>query len=124
MKLIITRHGETELNKQKIFQGPLSELSKEGISQAKKLARRLKDEKIDAIYSSDHKRAADTAKEIAKFHPNIPLEFVKELREFDAGSLVGKPVDKFDWSNPPKDMETFEHSYNRGRKFLEKVFKE
>ena len=66
MKLIITRHGETEENKAGIIQGHLpGHLSEAGIEQAKKVAFRLKDEKINFIYSSDLDRAADTAKEIA-----------------------------------------------------------
>lgn len=82
MRLIITRHGETEENTAGIIQGHLpGKLSDRGIAQAKKVALRLKNEKIDAIYSSDLARTSDTAKEIAKFHPTIPIEFVKELRE-------------------------------------------
>lgn len=87
MKLIITRHGETEENKSGIFQGHLpGKLSPLGIEQAKKLALRLKDENIDFIYSSDLIRSSDTAKEIAKFYPNTPIKFVKELRETFGGT--------------------------------------
>ncbi|GBE19836.1 glucosyl-3-phosphoglycerate phosphatase [archaeon BMS3Abin17] len=71
MKLILVRHGETEENKRREImgqkQGTLSSL---GIEQAKKVAQRLKDEKIDYIFSSDLARASDTAKEIHKFHQN------------------------------------------------------
>ncbi len=113
MKLILTRHGETEENKSKIFQGHLpTKLSKEGINQVRRLARRLKDEKIDAIYSSDLPRAIDTAKEIAKYHKNACLIFTKELREFDAGELTGKPQSLLDWNNLPKSMETLEQVFN------------
>jgi len=61
MKLIIVRHGETEENKKGIVMGHLpGKLSQEGINQIKKVALRLKDEKIDFIYSSDLTRASDT----------------------------------------------------------------
>ena len=67
MKLIIARHGETEENKKGILQGHLpGKLTELGIEQSKKLALRLKNEKIDAIYSSDLARASNTAKEIIK----------------------------------------------------------
>src|SRR3989344_5231524 len=90
MRLILTRHGETIENKMGIIQGHLpGKLSKLGKEQAKKLAKRLKNEKIDFIYSSDLARAADTAKEIAKFHPIIPVEFVEDLRERYLGSFQG-----------------------------------
>ena len=91
MRLILTRHGETEENKIGIMQGHLpGKLSAEGIEQAQKLALRLKDEKIDFIYSSDLARASDTAKEIASFHPHAPIKFVEDLRERNLGEFQGK----------------------------------
>jgi probable phosphoglycerate mutase len=90
MKIILTRHGETIENRMGIAQGHLpGKLTEKGIGQAKKLALRLKDEKFDAIYSSDLARAADTAKEIIKFHPNVNAHFVKELRERNIGEFEG-----------------------------------
>ena len=48
MRLILTRHGETEENVADIIQGHLpGKLSEKGIAQVKKVAKRLKDEKID-----------------------------------------------------------------------------
>ena len=41
---------------------------KKGYSQVKKLSERLKNEKFDAIYSSNLKRAIQTAEEINKYH--------------------------------------------------------
>jgi len=91
MKLIITRHGETEDNKAGIIQGHLpGKLTDVGINQAKKIALRLKDEKINYIYSSDLARASDTTKEILKYHPDAPVKFVKNLREKFLGSWQGK----------------------------------
>ncbi|MCD4761633.1 histidine phosphatase family protein [bacterium] len=95
MRLIVTRHGQTEENKKKIFQGHLpGKLSELGIEQAQKLALRLKNEKIDVIFSSDLARASDTAKEIAKYHKGVPLIFVEELREKDLGKFTGKSWSK------------------------------
>jgi len=91
MKITIVRHGETIENKEKILQGHLpGRLTDLGRKQAKRLAERLKDEKIDIIFSSDLARASDTTKEIAKFHPKVPIYFVKELRERYHGTLEGK----------------------------------
>jgi len=123
MKLILTRHGETEENKKQILQGHLpGKLSIEGINQAKKLAFRLKDEKIDVIYSSDLARAADTAEEIAKYHPHIKVNFVRELREIKLGAFEGKHKSAVDWNNAPSDAEAFEKVYERARKFLDEVY--
>lgn len=124
MKLILTRHGETVENTQGIHQGHLpGKLSDQGINQAKKLAERLKDEKIDAIFSSDLARAADTAKEILKFHPNTPFKFVKELRERYGGDFQGKRKGESGLSkNADLDRgETFEQLFDRAEKFLHEV---
>lgn len=95
MKLIITRHGETEENLNKIWQGHLpGKLTKKGIEQARKLANRLKDKNIDVIMSSDLARASDTAKEIAKFHKDVPIYFTEDLRERFLGYLQGKKITK------------------------------
>ncbi len=127
MKLIITRHGETIENKQGIMQGHLpGKLSELGIEQAKKLAERLKEEKIDVIYSSDLTRAADTAKEIAKFHSDVPLIFTKELRERNLGELQGRNKSEFGWKEGSMELvgekgETLEESVERAKKFLHQI---
>ncbi len=96
MRLIITRHGETEENKAGIKQGHLpGTLSELGVRQAEKLAERLKDEKIDLIISSDLARALDTAKIIAKFHPDVDLILNEKLRERYFGKFQGKTKKEF-----------------------------
>lgn len=122
MRLIITRHGETEENKEGILQGHLpGKLTKLGIEQARKLALRLKDEKIAAIYSSDLARASDTAKEIVKYHPNADLYFIKELREKDQGSITGKRIKEVDWSKP-RDTEKKEKMAIRAKTILDEAY--
>ena len=123
MKLILTRHGETVENQKKIMQGHLpGHLSKLGIEQAKKLALRLKKEDISAIYSSDLKRAADTAKEIAKYHKDIPINFVQELRETNLGSLTGKCSRDINFDYRPDDIESTASMQKRAKKLLDKVY--
>jgi len=123
MRLILVRHGETEENKKGILQGHLpGKLTEQGIEQTKKLALRLRDEKIDAIYSSDLTRASDTAKEIAKYHSNVPLFFVEELREKNQGSLTGKFFKEVDWSKP-RDTEKKEVMAVRAKKILDDAYK-
>jgi len=82
MKIILTRHGRTVENDAGILQGHLpGKLNEKGIIQAQKVAIRLQDEHIDYMYSSDLDRAADTTREILKYHPDVPVEFIQELRE-------------------------------------------
>ena len=121
MRLLLTRHGETLENKKGLLQGQSpGTLSEEGIEQAEKLALRLKDEKIDAIYSSDLARAADTARIIAKYH-HVPVYFVKELREVDLKDLTGKAY-PLDWHNPPMSIESPESMYNRAKKLIDTAY--
>jgi probable phosphoglycerate mutase len=123
MKLIITRHGETEENKQGILQGQMhGKLSNLGIEQAKKLAKKLSGEKLNIIYSSDLARASDTAKEIVKFHPNINLVLAKELREKDQGSYTGKKQTEVDWKNKPLDIESKESMQIRAKKIFDLAY--
>ena len=130
MKLIITRHGETEENIAGILQGHLpGTLSENGIKQAKKVSLRLKDEEIDFIYSSDLRRAANTAKEIAKYHPNTPINFVEDLRERNWGELQGRKKTEFglDPNNHSinqinsKEGETTKNLYERAENYLHKI---
>ncbi len=132
MRLILTRHGETIENAEGIIQGQshgrLSELGKE---QARKVANRLKEEKIDAIYSSDLERAAHTAEEIAKYHPHVRINFVRELRERHFGVLQGKKRSDADWNaskeeyakphTKPEGGESLNDIFERARKFLDSV---
>lgn len=124
MKLIIVRHGETIENKRGLLQGNcFGTLSELGWQQAKKLALRLKYESIQVIYSSDQERAYNTAKEIAKFHQEIP--FIKDirLRERDVGELEGKPVpENFDWHNVPEFVENNKKFYSRIKEFLDEIY--
>lgn len=86
MKIILTRHGRTVENDAGILQGHMQgQLNEKGILQAQKVAVRLSGEIIHHAYSSDLARAADTTREILKFHPSVPVEFTEELREVYLG---------------------------------------
>ena len=135
MRLIITRHGETEENKTGKLQGHLpGKLSSLGIEQAEKVALRLKNEKIDYIYSSDLARAADTAKEIAKYHPAAPIEFTQELREKDLGEYTGRMISELNIGNvditvtplaflQPKEGESQEQISQRAKNLFFNILK-
>jgi len=94
--LYLVRHGETSLNRERIFQGHLDpELSELGREQAKRLALCLKDEKIGAFYSSDLLRAYQTASTIAAKHRQGVIK-VKGFRGIDCGHWTGKSVEEIE----------------------------
>ena len=95
MRLILVRHGETEWNIRNRVQGQKGvPLNRKGKEQAKKVGLRLKNEQIDAIYSSDLTRARQTAAEIAKFH-RVPIHYDRLLRERSFGKFEGMLVNEW-----------------------------
>lgn len=100
IRLILVRHGETNWNIEQRYQGHSdTELNQTGINQAKKLARELKSEKIDAIYSSDLNRAVQTASIIADGR-KIPVHKVRGLRECSFGIWEGKTFKEMEEKYP------------------------
>ena len=85
------RHGETENNKEKKFRGWInSELTDQGIAEAKLARKFLQDKGIKEVFCSDLGRAVHTAKLVV---PNISPEADKDLRPWDVGIFSGKPRD-------------------------------
>lgn len=88
--IYVARHGETEWNVKGLIQGHSdSNLTKNGIKQAKNLGRELKNIDFDAVYSSDLLRAKRTA-EIATLERKLAVVTQKALRERNFGKLEGK----------------------------------
>ena len=88
-KLILVRHGDTELNSAERYWGHSDvKLSAAGFRQAERLRERLAAQKIDAIYSSNLQRASVTAEIIASKH-RLAVTTCAELREINFGKLEG-----------------------------------
>ncbi len=93
-KLLLVRHGDTELNSAERYWGSSDvRLGEAGIKQAERLRYRLADEKIDAVYASDLSRARLTAEIIASEH-NLEVITCAELREIDFGEFEGLTFDE------------------------------
>ena len=88
LKIILIRHGEEEKKKSNDaeYQTNDSVLTPKGIKQVKKLAQRLRSEKIEEIYSSDIKRALQTAKIISK-EIGVDIKIDKRIRERNVGEF-------------------------------------
>ena len=93
-RLLLVRHGDTELNSAERYWGHTDvELSAAGLRQAERLRDRLATQKIDAVYSSDLKRASVTAETIASGH-KLAVKTCAELREVNFGELEGLTFDE------------------------------
>ncbi|MBM7555395.1 alpha-ribazole phosphatase [Halanaerobacter jeridensis] len=108
-KLILVRHGETDWNKEARFQGNKNvALNQNGEKQAHKLAKRLANEKIDVIYSSDLDRAYKTAKIIAALH-KLPIQQRSNLQEIDFGVWEGLTYEEIK-EHYPKQFELWDQN--------------
>ena len=101
MKIYFVRHGETEWNVKKIFQGvkdsPLTSLGKE---QARKLKNRLNKLGFDYFYSSPLGRAKETLRILTENRKNITLGEIENFREIDMGEMEGVPREEFERKYP------------------------
>lgn len=131
MRLLLTRHGQTDWNVAGKIQGLTDiELNETGIMQAKSTQKKLLNEKIDIILCSPLKRAQKTAEIIASGR-NIPMIIEPDLQERCFGTFEGKSPKEFDfdeiWNYKlNKQYETAEsigHLFERIQKFLNKIQK-
>jgi broad specificity phosphatase PhoE len=87
--LLLARHGETDWNHARRWQGHADRpLTDRGRAQAADLAERLADIPLDAVYSSDLRRARETAEAVAHAQ-GLEVVELPELREVDVGSWQG-----------------------------------
>lgn len=110
----IFRHGETELNRRRRWQGSGTDydLTEDGVSQAEELSAKLAGKGIEVIYSSPLLRARHTA-EIAARMLKVPVKTETDLRECFYGEAEGRPIAELqkempeivnNWSRPGGDL--------------------
>ena len=93
-RILLARHGETEWNRVGRWQGQADPpLNDTGRQQAKALAAQLEDDEIAAVYSSDLRRARETAGIVAQ-RLGLPVTEERALREIDVGSWSGLTRDE------------------------------
>jgi len=87
--ILLARHGETEWNRIGRYQGWADPtLNETGREQARSLAAQLRSTPIDAVYSSDLRRAHETAEIVAEPH-GVPVVVEPGLREVNVGEWSG-----------------------------------
>ena len=93
-QVFLVRHGATDWNKEKRAQGHADiDLNEDGHKQAAAVATQLAHEHLDAVFSSDLKRARDTAVAIASAH-GLEVQVDPDLREIDQGDWEGLTTDE------------------------------
>jgi probable phosphoglycerate mutase len=101
VRLLLIRHGRSTWNAAGRVQGiadpPLDDL---GIEQANRIAERLKDQPIAAIYSSPLQRARLTAEIIGQKFPVLPVAIDDRLKEIDVGVMTGLVWDEIAAQHP------------------------
>lgn len=92
--ILLARHGESDWNRERRWQGHADRaLTARGREQARALAERLRDIRLDGIYSSDLERARATAATVAAAR-GLPVQELAALREVDVGSWSGLTRDE------------------------------
>ena len=132
MKIWVTRHGQTNLNKRKLMQGRTDEpLNETGIRQAMEARKSIGDMVFDAVYASPLDRAVTTASIIGNVDRSqiiidpriIETDFGKyEKRHY---FLMGPAMTLY-WALPevfpaPKTVETISSMVERSSEFLKEL---
>jgi probable phosphoglycerate mutase len=98
--ILLARHGETDWNSERRWQGhadrPLNEV---GRQQARELAETLTDRAIDVVYSSDLLRAHETALIVGE-RLGLLVSVDAGLREVDVGDWSGRVHSEIEGLDP------------------------
>ena len=134
MKLYLVRHGQTDMNKEKLYYGwtdcPINDV---GRKQAETLHQYFKNVNCHKVITSDLKRSVETAEIITKGQ-NVVLEKRQAFRELNFGLWEGKHYKEYpeafeQWGKDWKSFcmpegEAFFTFYERIRKELENVIQQ
>lgn len=139
LHIYLFRHGESFFNKEKEFTGwKDSKLTAEGYRNARKVARKLKNKKIDLAYQTRLSRSKETLKEVLKNHPECQKVITDDrMIERSYGKLQGKKhktiLQKFgqkqfdiwhrSYKIAPPDGESIEQVEKRVKSFIHDLLK-
>lgn len=113
--LIFVRHGESEVNVQRIFGGEesCSGLSDLGRRQAEALSERWRaggEPQVEVLYSSSLPRALETAHILNPALGDLPVEIEDDLIELRPGDADGMRFDDLEDAYGPLDYKSRPHS--------------
>jgi len=131
LKIYLFRHGQSYYNKHQWFSGHIdSKLTKTGIKNAKKIAKKLKRKKFQVAYQTRLSRSKNTLKEVLKFHPECKKIITDDrMIERSYGKLQKRSHNEFMEEIEQHVTKMIEKKYGKmGReaksKFGERVAKE
>jgi probable phosphoglycerate mutase len=105
-QVLFIRHGETDWNRVKRIQGHIDiPLSAHGVLQAEQLGARIaREDRLDAVYTSDLLRAQQTARPFADALA-LELRLSEGLRERNYGAFQGHDSDEISEKFPAEYVE-------------------
>ena len=119
--LYLIRHAESTANEDGLFGGITDyNLSINGFKQAEELAQKLKNEKIDCIYSSPLKRAIQTITPTAKLM-NKKINIANDLREINLGEWENRFLSEINIEYPNEFNYIFSTEHFTGIKGQEEM---
>ena len=130
LNIYIVRHGQTDWNREGRIQGGTDNpLNATGREQAATLGRVLAEVKLDAVYTSSHQRARQTA---AVFEGRVPVTAMDELRERFFGRFEGANEKdpaiisewnkrRFTWTDDMEGGEALESQARRAEAALRQI---
>lgn len=128
MEIYVVRHGRVPSNDKKLIGGRNNEeLTEIGVKQAESVRDKLQDVKFDAIFSSNVRRAVQTAN-IINTH-GLDINFDERLAEREPGIAMGKSrkyINKATWNSlsldrTPEGAETLKTGLIRTKSILDEI---
>ncbi len=103
-KLFIFRHGQTVDNKDHTFSGwRQTDLTPEGIEEAKGIGEKLKEKNVTKAYQSDLIRSQHTLELVlSPWHKNIEIITDARIKERNYGDLTGLNKDEIEKKDPER----------------------
>lgn len=117
MRLLMIRHGESEADILHVHEGRADfDLTERGRKQAEAMSAYVRQHyKIDKIYASPLKRAAQTAKLLSSA-VGVPVQYEDRLMEFNNGLLAGLSYAEANARYPKLDIPLHEAVYEQESK--------
>ncbi len=120
MKLIVVRHGETVWNAERRVQGRghNSPFTKCGLRQIRRIAHKLRKEKIDVVYTSCLSRCIETVEAAIKGKGDVPVILDQRLNQRNWGTLGGLARAEVGQRFPESGYDTHGQTIDPHKKFI------